>query len=1162
MKLRSLHIRNIASIEKGDIDFTRDLLDPVTGQPSPLFLISGDTGAGKTVILDCISMALYRRTPRQSTVANKRQNTFRLVGGETLGVGAIEQYTRIGISAKDECYSELHFQGNDGVEYCARLELGMKRKNGGRKGQLQHRENQWKVRVADGDWHTGVTEVETIIRNAIGISFEQFGRMAMLAQGQFAAFLTGEKKEREEILEQLTETGLFSRYGEAIHNIFKRVSTICDDVRRRHDAIARLRLSPEERAALETERAAIESEASAAAPRLRHLEEQRVTLHRIYQDDRQAADRRTTLDSLTRRLNDDSHLAMQRLVEGWDSTENVRALLQREYKVQADSRKATSTLRGLEEEYTLLHADLGARVIEERKVADELEELHRRFLLRQPELPLVEQTPALAIHLRNYRRTTLDIAASRTRMEKAAQSSDVLNEALQKAIAHRDSIVAESEECHKESEANDSRIAALDSSALNASLSEATHRQELLSGLEENLLARLEMIRETDNLRQKIADHEKRCRELEVEEKQTAEDVERLKGVAEEALRLHDLLEKGIDDALRRLRHTMLATHSSICPLCGQSVEGLGAHDEAEESVRRAIAPAEEALLKARDARQSAEERLTRLRTDIASISGALGSDRSHLARREKETAGLTATIESAMATLRIDPADMAEIEMAKALIASLMAEENLHIAEIRKKLAEYEALIGESSRLTKRRGEIALRRAGAEKELEKARAACEKNEKEISLLRATIASGEETNAAIASQLPEIMTDRYPDWRADPEATALALEEMAASFVTLRTRVETMARQGEKSVALINTLEDTRIEVLRHNPGWESSLPPALLPDDEKEIAARWRRLVASCQAVASELDRCRGELRETSEALEEWYAASGHDRAYLENLEKEGGRISGLRKELETLRADIHAATDALATLAAARRDNLAALSIGEEDSLPPENAFDEEIDRMKGESEMRSRRKGAIDEALASATAREEDFRKVESELAAAEETQRKWSIVNSYFGGTRFRTLVQSHILRPLLNNANIYLSRITDQYRLTCSADNEQLSILVLDRYNKDQVRSATVLSGGERFMISLALSLALSSLNKADMNVDILFIDEGFGTLDEKMLDSVMSTLERLQEIAGQSGRRVGIISHREELDERIPVKIRVSRHGEGRSRIDTVSSDE
>ena len=80
-------------------------------------------------------------------------------------------------------------------------------------------------------------------------------------------------------------------------------------------------------------------------------------------------------------------------------------------------------------------------------------------------------------------------------------------------------------------------------------------------------------------------------------------------------------------------------------------------------------------------------------------------------------------------------------------------------------------------------------------------------------------------------------------------------------------------------------------------------------------------------------------------------------------------------------------------------------------------------------------------------------------------------------------------------------------------------------------------------------------LFLDELNRPDMNVNILFIDEGIGTLDEKSLDSVMGTLEKLQEIAGQTERRVGIISHREELDERIPVKIQVEKKGERRSKV-------
>ena len=135
MKIRKLHIRNIASIEQGDIDFGNGLRDAVNGETAPLFLISGDTGAGKTVILDCISMALYKKTPRLDSVTNITKNDYVNAEGETLRVASIEQYTRLGISERDPSYSEVEFEGNDGVIYHARLTLGMHRS----RNKLKHR---------------------------------------------------------------------------------------------------------------------------------------------------------------------------------------------------------------------------------------------------------------------------------------------------------------------------------------------------------------------------------------------------------------------------------------------------------------------------------------------------------------------------------------------------------------------------------------------------------------------------------------------------------------------------------------------------------------------------------------------------------------------------------------------------------------------------------------------------------------------------------------------------------------------------------------------------------------------------------------------------------------------------------------------------------------
>ena len=221
MKIKELHIRNIASIERADIDFEKDLIDAETGLPASMFLISGDTGAGKSVILDSISMALYGTTPRIKSITGRQNNEFRNADGQTVKVYSIEQYTRLGITEKDDCYSEVVFEGNDGLEYRSRFKLGVFLGNTDKatgKRYLKPRNPVMSVTVGT-ETFTG-DDAYKKIEAAVGLSFEQFGRMAMLAQGQFAAFLTGEKKERESILEQLTNTEHFSRYGEAIKSLY------------------------------------------------------------------------------------------------------------------------------------------------------------------------------------------------------------------------------------------------------------------------------------------------------------------------------------------------------------------------------------------------------------------------------------------------------------------------------------------------------------------------------------------------------------------------------------------------------------------------------------------------------------------------------------------------------------------------------------------------------------------------------------------------------------------------------------------------------------------------------------------------------------------------------------------------------------------------------
>ncbi len=148
-----------------------------------------------------------------------------------------------------------------------------------------------------------------------------------------------------------------------------------------------------------------------------------------------------------------------------------------------------------------------------------------------------------------------------------------------------------------------------------------------------------------------------------------------------------------------------------------------------------------------------------------------------------------------------------------------------------------------------------------------------------------------------------------------------------------------------------------------------------------------------------------------------------------------------------------------------------------------------------------------------------------------------------------GDKFRRFAQAATLEHLVGLANRSLTLLAPRYALERSADAGSLGLQIVDRDLGDERRSTRSLSGGERFLASLALALALAGLEGRNSFVDTLFIDEGFGALDSATLDVVIDALETLQ---GQ-GRRVGVISHVESLQQRIATKICVERRGGGAS---------
>lgn len=205
-----------------------------------------------------------------------------------------------------------------------------------------------------------------------------------------------------------------------------------------------------------------------------------------------------------------------------------------------------------------------------------------------------------------------------------------------------------------------------------------------------------------------------------------------------------------------------------------------------------------------------------------------------------------------------------------------------------------------------------------------------------------------------------------------------------------------------------------------------------------------------------------------------------------------------------------------------------------------------------------LRNREIGQLKEQLEKNSQQRSLYEKKIRKEEEAREIKEKWEGLYNLLGdkdGTKFRNIAQSYILRSLLENANNYMRCFTDRYTLTCNTGS--LVILVRDSYKPSAPQPASILSGGESFMASLSLALALSNLHGNDTSVDVLFIDEGFGTLSPDSLEKVMATLEKLHHIGG---RKVGLISHVPEMKERIPVRIAVQRESPALSRV-TVTED-
>jgi exonuclease SbcC len=425
---------------------------------------------------------------------------------------------------------------------------------------------------------------------------------------------------------------------------------------------------------------------------------------------------------------------------------------------------------------------------------------------------------------------------------------------------------------------------------------------------------------------------------------------------------------------------------------------------------------------------------------------------------------------------------------------------------------------------------------------------------------------GEATDALNTPDLTPRLAARVAvvvDLRTASEAASARLVALGPKIAAGQSRVDSTQAQAlqaqqdaETRQSALATLQTERARLLdgeatalhrtRHNEARRSALAAH---DAARKAQATSASIAAAAQARAdtAEQEKADAEAAVTRAQTALDAALAGSDLVLADLDALFAYPVADVAVARQKLRALDDAVTSAHATVVSRKIDSEAAQAAG-----APEQPIEELADilaALDAAAITREQRVGAINEEFRRDTTTRASLAGLDAEIANAGNERDVWQSVNHAVGsrnGDRFARIAQSITLDVLVDHANQHLVDLNPRYHLRRATD---LALQVEDRDMANEARATRSLSGGERFLVSLALALALSRMGGKGGLVATLFIDEGFGSLDAGSLDLAIDALEGLQ----SQGRQVGVISHVEAMKDRIPTQIAVRKQGGGKS---------
>lgn len=1238
MKILAIRIKNLASLEGiTEIDFTREPL-----KSAGVFAITGPTGAGKSTILDALCLALYAKTPRYAQATENV--SIRDVEGATINQKDVRAILRDGTA---EGWAEVDFIGIDNNHYTAGWYV--RRAGGKPEGKLQtdtvKLENITTRTTIPGKKKEILEEIERLA----GLSFEQFTRSVLLAQGDFTAFLKAGKDEKASLLEKLTGISIYSEISTLVFEKHKQAAQELQLLQQEVSGISLLENDTiqeykQQETAYRTQITTGEQQlaewkaATAWWQTLDTLKENadQALLHwnTCRQAWQAAAERQTILKQIE---------AVQ-VTRRW--IENIRELEAQQEKTHADTRDLTKKLEALESEKTTIqHAlDAAEQALEEREkeeaaAAPLMEKaLELDVLLKERKEQLEGKTQELATLTDRYRQLSLQLERSEITVAAFSETIATLTQ-WQEANRQREAIadnaslivskltdagrsIVEIKEKEEKKNAEEKRMQSIATekvtlekdryqiSRKSGKLSETWQqlREEIQpapgEALEEDLKKNeqsIERLRQTTEdwndfyrlsgeyrlLEQKLSGYQSQQQEQEIKLQQTnlALKETEIQKQTSETLVKKALLQ--VSGNIEQLRETL--EEGQPCPVCG-STEHPYAHQH----------PMVDKLLKSLEAEHAANEKkyeqhlqtIGSLQQQLTGLHSGITETQTMLSEQAEKLAGCRKKWETHIFNEPLPEEELMTGWLQEKML-TLHAKKNTLQAQLeslsakRKKAEELrEQLIA----VEKDADRISNKEKDADRNMTTAQQEIARLQQEKEKARAELAAAE-------ALLSPYFTgkDWIENWKSNPGTFVQKIRDFAGQWKTNRETLEkTIREHGILSAAMQK--EETQVTEAQHTIR-EKEAGIAALQSGFDALHAERKKIFegTAIKLVEQDLATAIAAAQETvtakKEALETLLSGQIKTMARLEQLQQlattqlqqKAGYEAQVadwlfnynrqqenpldREQLTLLLVHTHAWIEE-------ERKTLKAL---EDDLTRSQTAFEERKKILIRHEEKRvsdkdeesltqliqteettlEKQKDQLNE-IRLLLRQDEESRKrtghIQKQITQKQTVADNWGKLNDLVGsadGKKFRQVAQEYTLEVLIMYANQQLNSLSGRYTLQRIPDS--LSLQVIDRDMGNEIRTIYSLSGGESFLVSLALALGLASLSSSQVQVESLFIDEGFGSLDPITLATVMDALDRLHD----QGRKVGVISHVEEMTERIPVQIKVSRLTSGRSKVET-----